>query len=375
MLRISRFITLLAIAVIALSACNFPSVASPTPNPNAIFTAAAQTVEARLTESAPLFTSTSPPPVVTNTDTPPSPPTLAPTFTSIPPTPTSTQECDKAQFVKDVTVPDGTEFEPGETFTKTWRMKNVGTCSWTTSYTFVFSNGEAMSGPASIPLAGNVDPGQTVDISVDLKAPATIGDYTGYWKLRNSAGVLFSKVYVQIKVATSSSGFDLYSRASSAKWTSCNAACAVDTDLTFGGPDNDTNGFAMYRSGKKLEDGSTPSRVLETHPMWVNNGSISSLYTPYTVQAGDRLVTKLGFLAKADGSCGVGDVKFRIKYKEGGTMHSLDTWSDTCDGNLISVNKDLSSLAGHTVQFVLEVLANGSAGQDWAVWINPQITP
>ena len=47
----------------------------------------------------------------------------------------ATQTCtDRAQFVADVTVPDGTRYDPGATFTKTWRLRNIGTCTWTTSW-------------------------------------------------------------------------------------------------------------------------------------------------------------------------------------------------------------------------------------------------
>jgi len=113
---------------------------------------------------------------------------------------TATSDCDNADFVTDVTIPDGTVLDPGETFTKTWRLKNAGTCSWTPSYAIVFTNGDSMSGPATQALTANVNPGQTVDISVNLKAPSTPGNYTSYWKLRNAAGVLFATIYVDIKV-------------------------------------------------------------------------------------------------------------------------------------------------------------------------------
>ena len=66
-----------------------------------------------------------PPPTVTGT-----PPT--PTVTNTPGTVTVTvapSSCDKAQFIADVTVRDGTIMSPGQTFTKTWRLKNVGTCA------------------------------------------------------------------------------------------------------------------------------------------------------------------------------------------------------------------------------------------------------
>src|SRR5271157_1067465 len=58
--------------------------------------------------------------------------------------PLSTSTCNWAQFVADVTVPDGTTLAPGATFTKTWRLENIGNCTWTTSYALVFSSGSAM---------------------------------------------------------------------------------------------------------------------------------------------------------------------------------------------------------------------------------------
>ena len=72
-------------------------------------------------------------------------PTQAPTATPVPPTntpaPTATRitPCDWIHFVADVSVPDGTTFEPGDTFVKTWRLQNRGTCTWTPEYRLVFT--------------------------------------------------------------------------------------------------------------------------------------------------------------------------------------------------------------------------------------------
>ena len=82
--------------------------------------------------------------------------------------------CDRAQFIADVTVPDGTNVLPGLTFAKTWRLKNIGTCTWTTSYTLVFASGDALGG-SSVNLPSTVVPGQTVDVSVSLTAPEHSG--------------------------------------------------------------------------------------------------------------------------------------------------------------------------------------------------------
>lgn len=203
MLKRNWFIPLLAVAAFVLSACNLPS-ASATPteeSANVVFTAAAQTVEANLTQAAVLNPPTLPV-VPTSTQVVPTS-TLASAPTLAAPTTVPTQECNKAQFVTDVTIPDGTTLDPDEDFTKTWRLKNIGTCSWTTSYAVVFDSGASMDGPAVQALTGNVNPGQTLDISIDLKAPATAGDYTGYWKLRDGSGKTFSQFYVQIKVGGS----------------------------------------------------------------------------------------------------------------------------------------------------------------------------
>ncbi|HHS97476.1 MAG TPA: hypothetical protein ENK08_06195, partial [Chloroflexi bacterium] len=57
-----------------------------------------------------------------------------------------------AAFVADVTVPDNTEFPSGTAFTKTWRLRNTGTCTWEAGTLLVFVSGDAMGGPASVPV-------------------------------------------------------------------------------------------------------------------------------------------------------------------------------------------------------------------------------
>ena len=196
-----RFVYLFTVIVFGISACNLPSNATPTQGVDAALTAAAQTVEANMTQNAILNPPTLPPTV------PPSCSTCLPTATvpipntSVPPTKAPPpQTCDVALFIDDVTIPDGTVLKPDETFTKTWRLKNAGTCSWTTSYAVVFSSGDSLSGPATQALSGSVNPGQTVDISVNLKAPGKEGSYKGYWKIRNASGVYFAQFYVDINV-------------------------------------------------------------------------------------------------------------------------------------------------------------------------------
>jgi hypothetical protein len=185
-----RFYLSVIALLIGAMACNLPGAATPTPDsgPDAAFTFAAQTVEAELTRVA-LAQPTTPVPAVTETATP-QPTATASRTPALSPTPTPIP-CNAVSFVQDVTIPDGASIVTGAAFTKTWRLRNTGSCTWNTSYSLVFDRGDKMSGPDAQPLLGSVAPGATADISVSLTAPASAGNYRGYWRLRDGAGVLF----------------------------------------------------------------------------------------------------------------------------------------------------------------------------------------
>jgi len=98
---------------------------------------------------------------------------------------------DRIAFIMDVTIPDNSEIEPGAAFTKTWRLRNDGTCTWEPSYDLVFHHGDHMSAASAVALTGSVMPGQIADLSIDMVAPADPGTYQGFWMLRNGDDVLF----------------------------------------------------------------------------------------------------------------------------------------------------------------------------------------
>ncbi len=112
------------------------------------------------------------------------------------------QACtDQALFVSDITVPDNTQMNPGQNFTKTWRLRNSGTCTWSTAYQLVFSSGAQMGAPSAVSIPTTTPPNSTVDISVPMTAPTTAGTYTGYWRMRNASGQIFSgDIWVKIIV-------------------------------------------------------------------------------------------------------------------------------------------------------------------------------
>ena len=193
---LERNLSLMIIIAIALAGCNLPGADAAT-SPTLGVTQAFQTVEARLTQAA-LQT-----PVATMT---PSPTTSPPTQTPVPatatspttPQPTNTSApvvsgCDQASPGNpiDVTIPDDTRMQPGQTFTKTWRLVNSGTCTWSMSYAAAFFSGEKLGASDVVFLTSTVAPGQSVDISVDMVAPVTAGTYQGYWKLKNPSDVWF----------------------------------------------------------------------------------------------------------------------------------------------------------------------------------------
>ena len=115
----------------------------------------------------------------------------------------------RVKFVEDITIPDETVVAAGKPFTKTWKLKNVGSCVWTEDYSFEFVDGDRMDANERIafPRDSMVLPNQTIDISVYMTAPEKSGKYQGNWKIRTPGGSQFgtgdngeNSVWVKINV-------------------------------------------------------------------------------------------------------------------------------------------------------------------------------
>ena len=212
LIRKNLFIVLSLAAIIVTSACAGRGTPDVSATLAPMYTAAAQTLQALTTQVA--VTPNVPPTIIptpTNTAIVPLPTLTQPAPPApLPPAPLAATRCDWVGFVGDVSVPDGSSFAPSTAFTKTWRLKNIGTCTWTSAYQLVFYSDNAMGGPVSQPLTtGTVAPGHMVDISVNLTSPSVVGHYRGYWKLQNPTGVKFglgaqanAPFYVDINVVT-----------------------------------------------------------------------------------------------------------------------------------------------------------------------------
>lgn len=138
-------------------------------------------------------------PVTVPTQVPTVIPTAVPTATPAPDRCTNYSMA----YVADLTIPDGTYFTAGSKFTKTWRIKNSGSCNWTTDFSFEFVSGDAMGG-ANIRLPRTVYPGETIDISIDMTAPYYPGNYQGDWQLKTGSGYgVGPAIWVKITVPSS----------------------------------------------------------------------------------------------------------------------------------------------------------------------------
>jgi hypothetical protein len=108
--------------------------------------------------------------------------------------------CNNLAYVDDVTIPDGTVLAPGETFVKTWTLKNTGFCMWKAGFKLIFFEGDSMSG-LDTEIGKTIASGRQANISIELTAPNSEGTYTGYWILSDDYGNPFGMpFYVQITV-------------------------------------------------------------------------------------------------------------------------------------------------------------------------------
>lgn len=299
-----------------------------------------------------------------------------------------------------MTIPDNTILHLSEPFTKTWRIRNAGACTWSTSYKLSFMSGDKLGGPDSTPLPFNVAPGQTVDVSVNLTAPDAAGHYESVWQLQTSGGNAFGvgssgtdPIWVRIRVippafstatptetptpvatatataaaasATPQSTYDFAGNVCAAQWQSNTGV------LPCPGREGDVNGFVLSMDRAQMEDGSTISRpTILTFPRDSADGYILGVYPEYQVQAGDHLQALVGCEKDAT-SC---SVLFRISYlDQAGTSHDLWTIGEFYDGKYTNVDLDLGAEAGQKVKFVLYVSSLGSATGDRALWVDPRI--
>jgi hypothetical protein len=232
-MHIARKTLILTLLIgLLIASCTGQSPSEPTPDVNAILTAGVGTFAAAIfqTQTAQVPPATSTPtitPTATATVATPIPlasPTasatqlvfVAPliTFTAVPTgtqfTPTANPNslgfgCNNLLLLRDENVPAGTVFKPEESFTKTWKVANTGTCDWVYLYHLVFISGDDVGGREPGRLGKVIEPGKWTQLSINLRAPKAPGKYTAYWRFADQSGNAFgSTLGVSIEVKASS---------------------------------------------------------------------------------------------------------------------------------------------------------------------------
>jgi hypothetical protein len=216
------------------ASCAGQNPAEPTPDVNTILTAGVGTFAASIfqTQTAmvppatdtPIATQTSLATATVATPIPLSSPTASATqlifvapLITFTPIPIGTQNtltpnasslafgCNNLLLLRDETVPAGTVFNPEESFTKTWKVANTGTCDWVYLYHLVFISGDEVGGRDPQRLGKVIEPGKWTQLSVNLRAPRAPGKYTAYWRFADQSGNAFgSTLGVSFEVRASS---------------------------------------------------------------------------------------------------------------------------------------------------------------------------
>ena len=367
-----------------------------------LFTQAVETVFSQLTQQAQVHTATqlntqtpssevfptpSPTLFLTEQETTPSfTPTLTPSlsFTPLPPSPTrivpsltpAPLACNRAQFVRDVTVMDDTVFAPNTAFIKTWRIKNIGSCTWTQDYSLVFVSGNALGAKQSVALPAKVAPDQTIDISISMTSPTNKGTHRGDWMLSSSNGVRFGigsngtgTLYVSILVkdlTNPSLVYDFAANYCQAKWQS--GAGVLPCPGTSSGND----GFVTLLDEPKLENRQEDELALWIHPQPIENGWISGTFPSLTIKSGYHFISWIGCLGDSKGC----NVTFRLDIlnTKNGQLKNLGSWQEVYDGKITTLDLDLSQHDEKTVQFIMTIdVSGGDPARANAFWFVPGI--
>ena len=384
--KIQKF-SLIGVVVIILSACSLPDErAGMQVKPGVLYTEAAMTVSVQLTSAGidlPQKTQLPGTQAAAGTPDPAASSTFViPTFTpegaeNDPPV------CDQVKFIKDVSIPDEMDIPPGERFTKTWRLQNAGSCPWGIGYLLYFESGDILGGPSSQDLTSKtIQPGETIDISVDLVAPEETGVYQGFWKLRNVRGEGFgvgeySKAFwVKINVVEGAGMMlDFNIRADEAAWGS--GSVPVDylnvggEILNFDQPGDPADPYVALLDQQFLEGGRISGILLAAYPPRGAGNYTIGRFPNYKVNGGDLLFGRVGLSTNSNGVCGDGNVTFRINLmveSDPDTMVTLWDWNEICDNQMKSFELDLDGYQGEIVQIFLVVISNNDSAANFAVW-------
>ncbi|MCC7360420.1 MAG: hypothetical protein IT317_13135 [Anaerolineales bacterium] len=197
---------LLALAAACAEAPAPTPTARPSFTPPAARTATTSAPAATETQAVPTATATVPPEATAtpNPDATNASPATAspegPATAGVTPTPTDGPCANDVAYIADLSVPDGTAFEPGAALVKQWSVRNAGTCDWDAGYHLVLVSGNALGARSELALYP-ARAGLEAVIEVPMIAPAEPGTYTGRWQARDPNGNVFGdRIFITINV-------------------------------------------------------------------------------------------------------------------------------------------------------------------------------
>lgn len=244
-----------------------------------------------------------------------------------------------------------------------------------------FSSGNAMSAPASVNLPGSVKPGQTIDVSVSMVAPANTGSFSGNWMLKAGNGEVFGvgsagnvpmTVSINVKSLPTPKDkeivYDFVGNYCQAQWRT-NAG-------TIGCPSaglSTSNGSITRTYAPVLSNGVVDDEgAIITVPAKGGDGMIRGQYPKMLIHSGDYFAAML-FCPKGAANC---NVTYKLSYQESGStaLNELGSWPYKLSDGYIKVDVDLSALDGKEVIFYLTVVSGGDSTDDYANWMAVRIT-
>lgn len=318
-----------------------------------------------------------------------------------PPRPGNTQvnakPCYAAEFVRDITIPDGTNLPRNTEFTKVWRIENTGTCTWESKLYFApvgFVGGSPKKDPFDgkpIQIGEKVKPGKTIDIAVSLITPDRDGSIKSQWVFTDKNEVFGNKgtnkafsLSVNVFQTVPNPVFDFSNNLCKASWNS-NAHKVKNqikisdnfVPIQCNGKPNNPLGFVRKMSEPGTEAGpATGLMGVWENPPFVKDGITQGMFPALLILPGDRFSAYVGCLFESD-EC---DVTFELKYRVITFPYAVVeektiSRDQVYDGAIGSLEIDLGSLGlyGNYVEFFFRVKAKNDSKQNTAIWISPGI--
>jgi hypothetical protein len=285
-------------------------------------------------------------------------------------------DCKQAELVSE-TIPVGTKFQAGKKFDKTWIIRNTSPCNWDGDYSLVYYEGTGMGESthllftANLPQGAVILPGAEATLTLNLRAPFAAGRQVGYWKLRDSAGILYMPQNVDenafsVDIEVIGTVYSFVENLCQAVWTlngqevGCPAYDEASAYKLL------VNPFPVFE-GHNAEN--EPS--IEISPSDDEGSSMVGTYPRVVIQTGDHLHLGTGCMDDTP-QC---DLIFSITAKTDFGTTVLGEWHETSDGNMQSIDLSLSSLETQSVQFIFTLRSNGAILGNRGFWFFPILLP